>query len=318
MKSLRKGFTLIELLVVIAIIAILAAILFPVFAQAKAAAKKTQSLSNLKNIATAAQIYIADVDDTYGAGVPFVSTLNSWRWDRFIPMTQVIPATANASAADGVNSMMSNAMVPYLKNVDIWRDPVANPFPTGAASTGTAVGLGSVLPAGTPSISYTYNGLLQGMSATAIAAPASLTVYWTGQGKRALTGYHYASPQLICNTPTAPCQYVPPASGCGTGSGVTNGQISFYTSNSSGQGFDMHNRNYIYAYADGHAKSARSGVYTTGPTDPRTDPFAVYNGQFVNNAVGARYRYWDRFYCHGYIFRPDFDFANWDTVLRAD
>ena len=37
-----RAFTLIELLVVIAIIAILAAILFPVFAQAKAAAKKTQ------------------------------------------------------------------------------------------------------------------------------------------------------------------------------------------------------------------------------------------------------------------------------------
>jgi len=37
----RRAFTLIELLVVIAIIAILAAILFPVFAQAKEAAKKT-------------------------------------------------------------------------------------------------------------------------------------------------------------------------------------------------------------------------------------------------------------------------------------
>ena len=60
---MRKAFTLIELLVVIAIIAILAAILFPVFAQAKLAAKKTKSLSNVKNIGTATQIYYADNDD---------------------------------------------------------------------------------------------------------------------------------------------------------------------------------------------------------------------------------------------------------------
>ncbi|AIE86795.1 prepilin-type N-terminal cleavage/methylation domain-containing protein [Fimbriimonas ginsengisoli] len=59
----RKGFTLIELLVVIAIIAILAAILFPVFAQAKDAAKKTASLSNIKQINTSTQIYMGDSDD---------------------------------------------------------------------------------------------------------------------------------------------------------------------------------------------------------------------------------------------------------------
>jgi len=43
-RQRRLGFTLIELLVVIAIIAILAAILFPVFAQAKLAAKKSLRL----------------------------------------------------------------------------------------------------------------------------------------------------------------------------------------------------------------------------------------------------------------------------------
>lgn len=59
----RNAFTLIELLVVIAIIAILAAILFPVFAQAKAAAKTTATLSNLKQIGTAGQIYSGDYDD---------------------------------------------------------------------------------------------------------------------------------------------------------------------------------------------------------------------------------------------------------------
>ena len=59
----RSAFTLIELLVVIAIIAILAAILFPVFAQAKEAAKKTSDLSQTKQIGTGATIYSADADD---------------------------------------------------------------------------------------------------------------------------------------------------------------------------------------------------------------------------------------------------------------
>ena len=59
----KKAFTLIELLVVIAIIAILAAILFPVFAQAKLAAKKTADLSNLKQIGLALTLYANDYDD---------------------------------------------------------------------------------------------------------------------------------------------------------------------------------------------------------------------------------------------------------------
>ncbi|MFM9872097.1 MAG: type II secretion system protein [Fimbriimonadaceae bacterium] len=60
---MRRAFTLIELLVVIAIIAILAAILFPVFAQAKDAAKKTQDLSNIKQISLAVNLYAGDYDD---------------------------------------------------------------------------------------------------------------------------------------------------------------------------------------------------------------------------------------------------------------
>jgi len=63
--SCRRGFTLIELLVVIAIIAILAAILFPVFAQAKQAAKKTVAVSDMKQGALATQMYMGDNNDSF-------------------------------------------------------------------------------------------------------------------------------------------------------------------------------------------------------------------------------------------------------------
>jgi prepilin-type N-terminal cleavage/methylation domain-containing protein len=61
----KRAFTLIELLVVIAIIAILAAILFPVFAQAKLAAKKAASLSNVKQITLSNIMYENDYDDYF-------------------------------------------------------------------------------------------------------------------------------------------------------------------------------------------------------------------------------------------------------------
>src|SRR5438093_692793 len=68
----RSGFTLIELLVVVAVIAILAALLFPVFAQAREAARLTTCLSNLHQIALAHRMYVQDHDDVlpfwYSAG----------------------------------------------------------------------------------------------------------------------------------------------------------------------------------------------------------------------------------------------------------
>lgn len=86
----RRAFTLIELLVVIAIIAILAAILFPVFAQAKRAAKTSAAVSNVKQIATAAQMYSGDFDDVN----PFVEEPGN-PWHGWGALTQPYMKSAN-------------------------------------------------------------------------------------------------------------------------------------------------------------------------------------------------------------------------------
>ncbi len=61
----NAGFTLIELLVVIAIIAVLAALLFPVFSSAKEAAKKTDCLSNHRQLGASMSLYLSDSDGAY-------------------------------------------------------------------------------------------------------------------------------------------------------------------------------------------------------------------------------------------------------------
>ena len=56
----KRKFTLIELLVVIAIIAVLAAILLPALQSARARAKSTGCISNLKTLSTTARQYLDD------------------------------------------------------------------------------------------------------------------------------------------------------------------------------------------------------------------------------------------------------------------
>lgn len=77
----NRAFTLIELLVVIGIIAILAAILFPVFARAREAAKRTACLSQMKQLALASEMYAQSNNDglapsaNYGEAIPTLWTV---------------------------------------------------------------------------------------------------------------------------------------------------------------------------------------------------------------------------------------------------
>src|SRR2546426_455962 len=74
----RGGFTLVELLVVIGIIAVLISILLPTLSKARESAKRTQCLSNLRQIG----IYLNIYANTYRQQVPlgFATKLGDVQW----------------------------------------------------------------------------------------------------------------------------------------------------------------------------------------------------------------------------------------------
>lgn len=99
-RKRQSGFTLIELLVVIAIIAILAAILFPVFSQAREAARRTACLSNLRQLGTSVALYTQDHDERYFRVMP----------DCGVPYGDWIPT-------------YMDILYPYVKNAGVFKCP---------------------------------------------------------------------------------------------------------------------------------------------------------------------------------------------------
>ncbi len=131
----RRAFTLIELLVVIAIIAILAAILFPVFAQAKLAARVTQTVSNLKQIGTGFQMYLNDNDDVWPL------------WSKGMGCTNATECPGGPDVFS-LSNMYPSLVNPYIKNgvkitdtsgggnlTDLWASPNSKPLLSAVSNT---------------------------------------------------------------------------------------------------------------------------------------------------------------------------------------
>jgi len=164
----RFGFTLIELLVVIAIIAILAAILFPVFSQAKAAAKSVACLSNTKEIGLATQIYVGDYDSYYPQSKSTDASPQIDDYDGSIENPDNGSVFAKILPYTGHGSSTSEDVMYQQKLFACPSDP--NPFDQSCPD---------VLNIGGPHvISYLINGyFVWGLNESSVSEPASVIEY---------------------------------------------------------------------------------------------------------------------------------------------
>ena len=193
---MKKAFTLIELLVVIAIIAILAAILFPVFAQAKVAAKKASSISNNKQMNIGIFLYTGDNDDIYPHNDDCVA--NSSLDPKYNGITNPTAADMNnhcsSSTIPGGYSWRVNHyawqkwIMPYVKSTQLFIHPaykfnpgtgstsgIPNFFDNGEIGNGYALNIaitGAQNTWPTPAGVAAYRDSFVGGTQTAIASPA--------------------------------------------------------------------------------------------------------------------------------------------------
>jgi prepilin-type N-terminal cleavage/methylation domain-containing protein/prepilin-type processing-associated H-X9-DG protein len=184
----RKAFTLIELLVVIAIIAILAAILFPVFAQAKAAAKKTASLSNFKQVGLGVMMYGADYDDLFplreivDAGGNGIAPRQSWA-----PLTWREMVSPYIKSGTSMTTDVTTDLTPGpFADKGIWESPVRKAGYS-LMDMHTALGTGSANPSGFPGVPRQYQPMsmtsLKRVADTAMIVEKGYNPQWNASGR---------------------------------------------------------------------------------------------------------------------------------------
>ncbi len=293
---MKKAFTLIELLVVIAIIAILAAILFPVFAQAKLAAKNAASISNAKQIGLAHTLYTADSDD--------VAVLNG-NTDSDAPFSL---KSLTGSGPSTPYKSWGYLMQPYMKNYDIFQDPLIQPESTTKDTIGNRIlgyktQYGYAFTIHSPalyfpsSMQYTYSG----RSLQSIARPAETVLFVEKKSRNNNPDWYWENSTVwganVVNPPgckndytstlTTPLSLCLPLNLWGSDAKSYPTQ-SFEEGGMSGGVAWRRNGRSIVSWTDGHTKSVTAGQLAAGtnwtPNTPSSQVTITDKDRFVWDA----------------------------------
>jgi prepilin-type N-terminal cleavage/methylation domain-containing protein len=282
-NTTKLGFTLIELLVVIAIIAILAAILFPVFAQAKLAAKKTQDLSNAKQLGTSVALYQGDSDDLFFThNDPCLdASSNPVNCSAYLNGTAVTGDASGLVSPDGSNTASLQKyfwiykLQPYAKSFDIFKNPIqSNAFTGNHATPGIAFNAPGALGynyGGQNSYGYNgaYLGANGGVSSSAIVRVSGTVVFID-------SSFYNVAPDVLNTSGYTVTSHLVTPDGSTESNYLTNGGLntwetsywenlggadwsagggSLTPANAITKGMGMFNGKLNAEFADGHAKS---------------------------------------------------------------
>ncbi len=178
-RSRISAFTLIELLVVVAIIAILAALLFPVFAQARAKARETSCLSNLKQAGNAFAMYVQDYDGQYPYAVDPADRFTSQIWNAF----------PNFQAQISILPWLHETLQPYVKSREMFHCPGDTGIQIEDFTGYPLDASGSMFKRFGTSYFYRTEFAARQMSEAGVSSPAESNLYmdggglWHGSGK---------------------------------------------------------------------------------------------------------------------------------------
>lgn len=340
--SSTRAFTGVE--VVAGTVALLSftSLLAPALRSVVSTSDRESCATNIHRVGAAMSQYTEDWDMRYPLAFTADASTGTWRYAVPVDGSKLIEFPNNwrmSQTAERWNENLTgwiNAVFQYDPDFSAYRCPDG---PEKFRTNGPADSGGLISDYSDPNpdaypenSSYTYNGLLHGISVSAVVKPSQLALIWEGTGLLQVKGFGMSNPQTRCGFVSDPCTYIPyhgtgncPISNSGASAVLfTNRPSRSYPSGSywvhrprlfaldrNGSSIPAPVRGMNIGMCDLSVKwRHRGAVYNS--IDDEGDPYPLtdwsvdpYTGYGPSGFAG--YAWSDG--CWPWLFRPDYDFS---------